>query len=162
METVDSKGNITDIESTRVGFRKIEIRKDGVLCVNGKRLIVRGVNLHEFCPETGRYVSEEYMKEQIINMKRMNFNSVRHSHYPHTSRWYDLCDEMGMYLVDEANIETHEYGGQLSASPEWTAAYMERALRMVLRNKNHPSVIIWSLGNEAGAGAISMLQCMAG
>jgi len=152
IETVDSKGSITDIESTRVGFRKIEIRKDGVLCVNGKRLIVRGVNLHEFCPETGRYVSEEYMREQIINMKRMNFNSIRHSHYPHADRWYDLCDEMGMYLVDEANIETHEYGGQLSASPEWAAAYMERSLRMVLRNKNHPSVIIWSLGNEAGAG----------
>jgi beta-galactosidase len=153
METIDGSGKVTDIESTRVGFRKLEIRKDGVLCINGKRLIVRGVNLHEFCPETGRYVSEEYMRQQITQMKRLNFNAVRHSHYPHSSIWYDLCDEMGMYLIDEANIETHEYGGQLSASAEWTAAYMERALRMVLRNKNHPSVIIWSLGNESGAGA---------
>ncbi len=153
IETIDGTGTITDIESTRVGFRQIEIRKDGVLCINGKRLLVRGVNLHEFCPETGRYVSEDYMKLQIIHMKRLNFNAVRHSHYPHSSKWYDLCDEMGMYLVDEANIETHEYGGQLSASPEWTSAYMERALRMVIRNKNHPSVIIWSLGNESGAGA---------
>ncbi|ALB45144.2 glycoside hydrolase family 2 [Clostridium beijerinckii NRRL B-598] len=153
METVDGAGNVTDIESTKVGFRKVEIRKDGVLCINGKRLIVRGVNLHEFCPETGRYVSKEYMRQQIINIKQLNFNAVRNSHYPHSNDWYDLCDEMGIYLVDEANIETHGYGGQLSTSPEWTAAYMERAQRMVLRNKNHPSVIIWSLGNESGYGA---------
>jgi beta-galactosidase len=153
METVDGEGSITDIESTRVGFRKIEIRKDGVLYVNGKRLIVRGVNLHEFCPETGRYVTMEYMRQQIINMKQLNFNAVRTSHYPHAKDWYDLCDELGIYIVDETNLETHGYGGQLSASPEWTAAYVERASRMVLRDKNHPSVIIWSLGNESGAGA---------
>jgi beta-galactosidase len=153
METVDGEGNITDIESTKVGFRKIEIRKDGVLYINGKRLIVRGVNLHEFCPETGRYVSREYMIQQIMNLKQLNFNAVRTSHYPHANEWYDLCDEFGIYVVDEANVETHGIGGQLSASPEWTAAYVERASRMVLRDKNHPSVIIWSLGNESGAGA---------
>jgi len=153
MENIDGEGNITDIESTKVGFRKTEIRKDGVLYVNGKRLIVRGVNLHEFCPETGRYVSKEYMRQQIIIMKQLNFNAVRTSHYPHASDWYDLCDELGIYLVDETNLETHGYGGQLSSSPEWTAAYLERATRMVLRDKNHPSIIIWSLGNESGAGA---------
>lgn len=153
METVDGAGNVTDIESTKVGFRKVEIRKDGVFCINGKRLIVRGVNLHEFCPETGRYVSKEYMRQQIINIKQLNFNAVRNSHYPHASDWYDLCDEMGIYLVDETNIETHGYGGQLSTSPEWTAAYLERAQRMVLSHKNHPSIIIWSLGNESGFGA---------
>jgi beta-galactosidase len=153
METIDGTGKITDIESTKVGFRKIEIREDGVLYVNGKRLIVRGVNLHAFCPETGRTVSKEYMIQQIINMKKLNFNAVRTSHYPHASEWYDLCDELGIYLVDEANVETHGYGGQLSISPEWTAAYVERASRMVLRDKNHPSVILWSLGNESGAGA---------
>ncbi|MDR3593713.1 glycoside hydrolase family 2 TIM barrel-domain containing protein [Clostridium sp.] len=152
METIDSTGNTTDIESTKVGFRKIEIRKDGVLCINGRRLIVRGVNLHEFCPETGRYVSKDYMKQQLINIKQLNFNAVRTSHYPHVSDWYDLCDEMGIYVVDEANIETHGYGGQLSSSPEWLSAYMERVTRMVLRDKNHPSVILWSLGNESGAG----------
>lgn len=153
METVDGAENVTDIESTKVGFRKVEIRKDGVLCINGKRLMVRGVNLHEFCPETGRYVSKEYMRQQIINIKQLNFNAVRNSHYPHANDWYDLCDEMGIYLVDEANIETHGYGGQLSASPNWTTAYLERAQRMVLRDKNHPSIIIWSLGNESGFGA---------
>lgn len=152
METVDEEGRVIDIESTRVGFRKVEIRKDGVLYLNGKRLIIRGVNLHEFCPETGRVRTVDYMRRQIICMKQLNFNAVRTSHYPHASEWYDLCDEMGLYLVDEANLETHGYGGQLSSSPEWTNAYMERASRMVLRDKNHPSVIIWSLGNESGAG----------
>ena len=152
LETIDKDGNTTDIESTKVGFRKIEIRKDGVLCVNGKRLIVRGVDLHAFCPETGRYVSPEYMRKQIICMKQLNFNAVRTSHYPHSNEWYDLCDELGIYLVDETNLETHGIGGTLSSSPEWTAAYMERATRMVLRDKNHPSVIIWSLGNESGCG----------
>lgn len=152
METVDGEGNVTDIESTRVGFRKVEIRKDGVLYLNGKRLILRGVNLHEFCPETGRVITKDYMRKQIVCMKQLNFNAVRTSHYPHVNEWYDLCDEMGIYLVDEANLETHGYGAQLSSSPEWTTAYMERATRMVLRDKNHPSVIVWSLGNESGAG----------
>lgn len=152
LETIDGAGEVTDIESARVGFRKVEIRKDGVLYVNGTRLIVRGVNLHEFCPETGRYVSPEYMRKQIICMKQLNFNAVRNSHYPHANEWYDLCDELGIYLVDEANLETHGYGGQLSSSPEWTNAYMERATRMVIRAKNHPSIILWSLGNESGVG----------
>ena len=153
LETIDNNGAVTDIESTKVGFRKIEINKDGILCLNGKRLIIRGVNLHEFCPETGRNVSEEYMRKQLLKMKQLNFNAVRTSHYPHVSRWYELCDEYGIYVVDEANIETHEIGGQLSASCEWIAAYMERATRMVLRDKNHPSIILWSLGNESGAGS---------
>lgn len=153
LETVDGNGCVTDIESTRVGFRKVEIGRDGVLYLNGRRLLVRGVNLHEFCPETGRYVSAEYMRKQLISMKQLNFNAVRTSHYPHASEWYELCDELGIYVVDETNLETHEFGGQLSFSAEWTGAYIERATRMVLRDKNHPSVIIWSLGNESGAGA---------
>jgi len=153
IEMIDENGEITDIESAKVGFRKVYIGKDGILYLNGVRLIVRGVNVHEFCPETGRYLSLEYMKKQLVTLKKLNFNAVRHSHYPHADIWYDLCDEIGMYLVDEANIETHGFGGGLSASPEWTNAYMERAIRMVLRHKNHPSVILWSLGNESGAGA---------
>ncbi|HWT75481.1 MAG TPA: glycoside hydrolase family 2 TIM barrel-domain containing protein [Mobilitalea sp.] len=152
METMDGEGNISDIESARVGFRKLEIREDGVLYYNGKRLIIRGVNLHEFCPETGRCVSVDYMRKQIFCMKQMNFNAVRTSHYPHAKEWYDLCDELGLYLIDETNLETHGYGGGLSSSPEWTSAYVERASRMVLRDKNHPSIILWSLGNESGAG----------
>ncbi|MEV5025620.1 glycoside hydrolase family 2 TIM barrel-domain containing protein [Paenibacillus sp. LPE1-1-1.1] len=152
LEMIDSAGNVVDIESANVGFREVSIDKNGVLKINGKRLIIRGTNLHAFCPETGRVVSTEYMREQIKIMKTLNINAVRTSHYPHAVEWYDLCDELGIYLVDEANLETHGIGGQLSSSPEWTHAYMERATRMVLRDKNHPSIILWSLGNESGYG----------
>ncbi len=152
VENVDANGTVHDIESCHVGFRQVAIGEDGVLRLNGKRLVVRGADLHEFCPETGRVITEEYMRRQIRELKRLNFNAVRLSHYPHCALWYDLCDELGIYLVDETNLETHGYGGGLSDSPEWAEAYLERARRMVVRDKNHPSVIIWSLGNESGAG----------
>lgn len=153
LETMDAGENVTDIESCRIGFRQVKITDDGVLTLNGKRLVIRGVDRHEFCPETGRVVTREYMEKEIAVMKRLNFNAVRTSHYPDCDTWYDLCDALGIYLVDETNVETHGYGGALSGSPEWTGAYVERASRMVLRDKNHPSVILWSLGNESGAGA---------
>ncbi len=152
LEMKDAEGNTTDIESCRVGFRQVRINERGVLLLNGKRLVIRGVNRHEFCPEGGRHVTKEYMRREIIRMKQLNFNAVRTCHYPDSVDWYDLCDELGIYLVDETNLETHGYGGQLSSDPEWTHAYVERASRMVLRDKNHPSVILWSLGNESGAG----------
>lgn len=153
LELMNPQGEVLDVERARVGFREIHINAEGVLTLNGRRLIIRGANLHAFCPETGRVVSREYMIRQIKALKALHFNAVRTSHYPHATQWYDLCDEMGLYLVDETNLETHGYGGQLSASPEWSHAYLERATRMVLRDKNHPSVILWSLGNESGAGA---------
>ncbi len=153
LEMVDPDGNVVDIERAKVGFREIRIDKSGVMRINGKRLIVRGVNLHAHRPETGRVVSTAYMREQIAVMKSLNINAVRTSHYPHAIEWYDLCDELGLYVVDEANVETHGFGGQLSASSVWTHAYMERMTRMVLRDKNHPSIIYWSLGNESGYGA---------
>lgn len=149
---ISPNGEILDVESSRVGFREVRISKEGVLLLNGKRLVIRGVNRHDFCPDTGRYVSEERMREEISLMKRLNFNAVRTCHYPDNTKWYDLCDELGIYLVDEANVETHGIGGQLSSSPEWTSAFVDRAARMVLRDKNHPSIILWSLGNESGAG----------
>lgn len=152
VKLVAPDGSVLDIESSRVGFREVRISKDGVLLLNGKRLVIRGVNRHDFCPETGRFVSEAHMREEIAVMKRLNFNAVRTCHYPNNTKWYDLCDELGIYLVDETNVETHGIGEQLSSSPAWTAAYVDRASRMVLRDKNHPSVILWSLGNESGAG----------
>ena len=152
LEMKDSQGNTTDIESCRVGFRQVKINERGVLLLNGRRLVIRGVDRHEFCPEGGRHVTKEYMRKEIACMKQLNFNAVRTSHYPDSVDWYDLCDELGIYLVDETNLETHGYGGQLSSDPEWTHAYVERASRMVLRDKNHPSVVLWSLGNESGAG----------
>lgn len=152
LELIDKEGNTIDIESCRVGFRQLEINTRGIFTLNGKRLIIRGVDRHEFNPVTGRAVTREQMKEEIFCMKRLNFNAVRTSHYPNSVDWYDLCDEYGIYLVNEANVETHGYGGGLSSDPSWMTAYMERASRMVLRDKNHPSVITWSLGNESGPG----------
>lgn len=152
LELKDKNDITLDIESSRVGFRHLEITDRGILTLNGKRLVIRGVNRHEFNAETGRAVTVAQMKKDIMCMKRLNFNAVRTCHYPNSVYWYDLCDEYGLYVVDEANVETHGYGGGLSSSPEWTGAYMERSSRMVLRDKNHPSVLIWSLGNESGAG----------
>jgi len=146
-------GEEVDYESCRVGFRRVELSPEGVLLLNGKRLVIRGVNRHEHHPDTGRTITRERMREEIAAMKRLNFNAVRTSHYPNDPDWYELCDELGLYLVDEVNLETHGVQCTLSRSPEWAQAYLDRAIRLVLRDKNHPSVLIWSLGNESGAGA---------
>jgi beta-galactosidase len=147
----DPAGRSVDFESCRVGFRQVEIR-EGMVLLNGRRLIVRGVNRHEHHPERGRAITEEDMRRDIQLMKQLNLNTVRTSHYPNHPRWYDLCDEYGLYVIDEANIESHGVYGELSQDPTWLPAYMERATRMVLRDKNHPSVLFWSLGNESGLG----------
>ncbi len=147
----DPSGAAVDFESCRVGFRKVEI-KNGVVLLNGRRLVVRGVDRHEHHPVCGRALTVEDMRKDILLMKQLNFNTVRTSHYPNDSRWYDLCDEYGICIIDEADIETHGVGGELSNHPLWAHAYMERATRMVLRDKNHPCVLFWSLGNESGCG----------
>jgi len=140
-------------ESCRVGFRTVEI-KNSQLLVNGKALVVAGVNRHEHDPDTGKVVDEASMVQDILLLKRFNFNAIRASHYPNHPRWYELCDELGIWVVDEANIETHGMKpiGRISADPAWRDAYVERMVRMVQTHKNHPSIIIWSLGNEAGDG----------
>ena len=128
---------------------------DGQICVNGVPILFRGVNRHEHDPDTGHTVSRASMIEDILLMKRFNVNAVRTCHYPDTPLWYDLCDEYGLYMIDEANIESHGmgYGAEsLAKDPTWKAAHVDRTQRMVERDKNHPSVIIWSLGNEAGDG----------
>ena len=147
----DPSGAAVDFESCRVGFRKVEV-KNGVVLLNGRRLVVRGVDRHEHHPGRGRALTDEDMRKDIILMKQLNFNTVRTSHYPNHPRWYDLCDEYGICIIDEADIETHGVGGELSNNPLWAHAYMERATRMLLRDKNHPCVLIWSLGNESGCG----------
>jgi len=151
MTVADGDGAEFDVQSCRVGFRQLEIRERQVL-LNGRRLIVRGVNRHEFHPERGRSVTVEDMRREIVLMKQLNFNAVRTSHYPNDSRWYDLCDEFGLCVVDEANLETHGVGALLSQDPTWATAYLERATRMVLRDRNHACICFWSLGNESGAG----------
>lgn len=152
MTLVSPNGDEVDFESCRIGFKKVEI-KDGVLLLNGKRLIVKGVNRHEHEAYGGRTVSEEHMIKEIKLMKRLNINSVRTCHYPDDPKWYDLCDEYGILLICECNLETHGVLGALTHNPAWGTNFLERAIRMVLTHKNHASIYSWSLGNESGVGA---------
>jgi beta-galactosidase len=151
----DAQGKPLESVSTRVGFREIEIRDDRFL-VNGVPVLMRGTNRHEHDPDHGKTVSEERMIQDVKLMKQHNFNSVRTSHYPNHPRWYELCDEYGLYVIDEANVETHELGFGRVNFPgnreEWFAPCVARMVDMVQRDKNHPSVVMWSLGNEAGGG----------
>lgn len=152
VELLSPQGDVLDIESSRFGFKRIEIRK-GVVYLNGRRLLVRGVNRHDFCCQTGRTVSRDWMVKEITEMKRMNINAVRTCHYPDSPLWYELCDEYGLLLVCECNLETHGVMGGLTHSPQWATAFIERASRMVEQLKNHVSIFSWSLGNESGTGA---------
>lgn len=151
----NDKGRVIEALSQKVGFRKIEI-KNKQLLVNGAAVYLKGVNLHEHHDVTGHVINEETMRLDILTMKSNNINAVRTSHYPQPERWYELCDKFGLYLIDESNIESHGIGYNkditLADQPEWAAAHLDRAMRVVERDKNHPSVIIWSLGNEAGDG----------
>ena len=151
---LDEQGNTVDVEAYNIGFRKVEML-NGQLCLNGKPLLIRGVNRHEHHPENGHTVSTTDMIEDIKLMKQNNFNAVRTAHYPNHPRFYELCDELGLYVVDEANIETHGMFpmGRLASDPQWAGAFMSRYTQMVERDKNHASIIIWSLGNECGHGA---------
>lgn len=166
--TVKANGNITEIIPFSVGFRKFEIRKIDqtdakgrpytVFMVNGQPIKLKGVNIHEHNPETGHYVPEALMRKDFELMKRHNLNAVRLCHYPQSRRFYELCDEYGLYVYDEANIESHgmyydlRKGGTLGNNPEWLKAHMDRTQNMYERNKNFPCVTVWSLGNEAGNG----------
>ena len=147
----DASGGLVETESARIGFREVEIR-DGRFLLNGQPIRLHGVDRHEFDPDTGQYVSPERMVQDIELMKRYNINAVRTSHYPNDPKWYELCDRYGIYLIDEANLETHGVGGRLTNDPLWLPAFVARAVGMVERDKNHPSVLLWSLGNESGSG----------
>lgn len=166
--TVKEDGRVTEVIPQNVGFRRIEIKPidqiagNGqpytVLLFNGQPIKLKGVNIHEHNPETGHYVTEELMRKDFELMKLNNINTVRLCHYPQDRRFYELCDEYGLYVYDEANIESHgmyynlRKGGTLGNNPEWLNPHMERTANMYERNKNHPSVTFWSLGNEAGNG----------
>ncbi|HEC42196.1 MAG TPA: DUF4981 domain-containing protein [Bacteroides sp.] len=149
-------GDIIEVIQSKVGFRKVEI-EGGQLLVNGQPVYLKGVNRHEHDHIKGHVISEASMLKDIELMKNGNINAVRTSHYPNDPRWYELCDEYGIYVVDEANIESHGMGydeeNTLGNKPLWKAAHMDRTVRMVERDKNFPSIIIWSLGNEAGDGS---------
>ena len=146
-----AEGEVIEQVEQSVGFRSVEIR-NGQLLVNGAPVRFRGVNRHEHDPRTARVMSEERMLQDILLMKQANINAVRTSHYPNVSRWYELCDSLGLYVMDEADIEEHGLRGTLASTPDWHAAFLDRAVRMAERDKNHPSIVIWSMGNESGYG----------
>ena len=144
-----------DARALKLGFRRIEVGKQGELLVNGVSTKLWGVNRHEMDPDRGRYMTEEKMQQDALWMKKGNFNAVRTAHYPNDPRWYEICDEIGLYVMDEANIEAHQLRGHpqcLNNKPNWHAAYAFRVQNMFQRDKNHASIIMWSLGNETGPG----------
>jgi beta-galactosidase len=151
----DKSGHTTESISTKVGFRKVEIN-NSKLIVNGVAIRLKGVNMHEHNDITGHVIDEATVMKDIRIMKSNNINAMRTCHYPQQEFWYEMCDKYGLYLIDEADIESHGIGYDkdvtLADKPEWAAAHLDRMQRMVERDKNHPSVIIWSMGNEAGDG----------
>ena len=150
----DQNGKILETEGCKVGFRKVEI-KNGILCINGKKIYVKGVNMHEHHEVNGHVQDRETMVKDLTLMKQFNINTVRTCHYPEPELWYELCDQYGMYLIDEADIESHGMGygkASLAKDSTWYDAHLFRTRNLVERDKNHPAVIIWSLGNEAGDG----------
>ncbi len=155
-------GEEENVVSCRCGFRTFEL-KDGIMLINGKRIIFKGTNRHEFGAEFGRAITREAMVADVVSMKQNNINAVRTSHYPNHPYWYDLCDEYGLYVIDENNLETHgtwAYGVPEDqqplvlpgSNPDWTAAVVDRVADMYYRDRNHPSILIWSLGNESYCG----------
>ena len=155
MVLYDAEGKVKEVISRPIGFRTVEIIGANLL-VNGKRILIKGVNRHETDPYTGQVVSRESMEKDVMLMKALNFNAVRTCHYPDDPYFYDLCDQYGLYVMDEANIESHgmhyEVDKTLANDTQWEYAHLLRMQRMVMRDKNHPSIIIWSMGNEAGNG----------
>ncbi|GLX66890.1 beta-galactosidase subunit alpha [Paenibacillus glycanilyticus] len=155
--TVEGRnGQAAELVAQRVGFRKIEV-KGGQFLVNGKAILLKGVNRHDHHPDTGRTVALSTMIQDVIMMKQHNINAVRTAHYPNDPRFYDICDEYGLYVMEETDLETHGFEllgniSRLSDDPAWQEAYVDRARRMVERDKNHPSILFWSLGNESGFG----------
>ncbi|MFJ5761541.1 glycoside hydrolase family 2 TIM barrel-domain containing protein [Neobacillus sp. NPDC093182] len=156
-------GSLVEVVAQKVGFRRFEL-VNKIMHLNGERIVFKGVNRHEFNPRHGRAITKEDMLWDIKTLKRHNINAVRTSHYPNQTYWYELCDEYGVYVIDEMNLETHGSWQKMGAvepswnipgnKPEWEAIVMDRAISMVERDKNHPSILIWSCGNESYAGEV--------
>lgn len=148
----DARGREVDARSTLVGFRDVRFGANAELLINGRETLIIGVNRHDHDDINGKTVTREEMRRDVELMKLYNFNSVRTSHYPNDPYFYELCDRYGLYVMDEANVETHGLRGKISNIPSWTASIVDRVARMVIRDQNHPSIISWSLGNESGTG----------
>ncbi|MFI6792089.1 glycoside hydrolase family 2 TIM barrel-domain containing protein [Nonomuraea sp. NPDC050383] len=151
VELISPEGEAVDAARLRIGFRRVRIEGRDLL-VNGERVLIQGVNRHDVDSRTGRVISRELMLAELSLLKRFNVNAIRTSHYPNDPVFLDLCDEIGFYVVDEADIEGHAFTTTLAHDPRYLPEFVERVSRMVLRDRNHPSVIIWSLGNETGYG----------
>jgi beta-galactosidase len=151
IELVNPAGQVIEISQQKIGFRSVVVKGRDLL-VNGKRVFIYGVNRHDFNRHTGRVLSREDMRQDLLEMKRWNFNAVRTSHYPNDAAFLELCDELGFYVIDEANIESHAFYDSISNDSRYASAFVERVGRMVQRDMHHPSVIFWSLGNESGVG----------
>lgn len=150
--TIDGEdGQVAEAVSCRIGFRQVEL-KEGRVHVNGRPIEIKGVNRHDTHPDRGKAVTYEDMLQDIVTMKRFNLNAVRTSHYINNPAWLDLCDELGMYIFDEADLESHFFWDRFTKDPEWKDAFLDRAERMAFRDRNHPCIIAWSLGNESGFG----------
>jgi beta-galactosidase len=163
IQIYNESGSLVEVAAQKVGFRRFEL-VNKVMHLNGERIVFKGVNRHEFNPRHGRAITKEDMLWDIKTLKRHNINAVRTSHYPNQSLWYELCDEYGVYVIDEMNLETHGSWQKMGAvepswnipgnKPEWEPIVMDRAISMVERDKNHPSILIWSCGNESYAGEV--------
>jgi beta-galactosidase len=151
VELLDKTGACIESATIQAGFRHIQI-KDKMLLINGEAVLIKGVNRHDHCDVTGKVMNESLWRKDIETMKRHNINAVRTSHYPNDPRFYALCDQYGLYVIDEANLEAHHHYAQLGQDPFWANAFLNRVTRMVERDKNHPCIIVWSMGNETGFG----------
>ena len=151
-EVCNPKGEVVEARTHKIGFRKVEFSKDNALLINGEVVKIMGVNRHDHHHIRGKALTREDMRKDVELLKQFNFNAVRTSHYPNDPYFYKLCDEYGLYVMDEANIECHHLGSYLPQQPNWVASITTRIIRMVERDKNHASIISWSMGNEAGTG----------
>ncbi|KFI77128.1 glycoside hydrolase family 2 TIM barrel-domain containing protein [Bifidobacterium mongoliense] len=161
---IDHAGNIAEVAVQRIGFRRFRI-EDGIMTINGRRIVFKGADRHEFDAKRGRAITKQDMIDDVMFCKRHNINAIRTSHYPNQDYWYELCDEYGIYLIDETNLETHgswclpgdvltEETAVPGSKPQWEGACVDRVNSMMRRDYNHPSVLIWSLGNESYAGDV--------
>ena len=150
-QLIDPSGQVIEVTTQRIGFRSVEIKGCDLL-VNGARVMIYGINRHDFNRRSGRVLSRELMRQDLLELKRWNFNAIRTSHYPNDPAFLDLCDELGFYVVGEANIESHAFQNTLCDDQKYLNAWVDRVARMIQRDVHHPSVILWSLGNESGSG----------
>lgn len=148
---LNPKGKVVESTATRIGFRSVEVR-DRQLLINGECVLINGVNRHDHHDTKGKALDRETMRQDVVMMKQFNINAVRTAHYPNDPYFYEVCDELGLYVVDEANLEAHGFYNSFGDDSRWSAAFLDRAVRMVERDKNHPSILLWSLGNETGNG----------